>query len=274
MKNLIQRTISGVIYLIVVIGALFLGEYSYGALFLVISILALIEFYNINGYSEFDYTAVTGILAGILVFILSYLCYSGIIQTGYLWLTGLVPIVFVISGLYAKGNPLRGIRLQFFGFLYITLPLSATNLLAFPDENAGFYTHKILLGLLILIWINDTGAYVTGMLFGKRRLFPSVSPKKSWEGFAGGTAFTLAAAFIMTRLMGILNQDVWLVLAVIVSIFGVYGDLFESLIKRNADMKDSGTLIPGHGGVLDRFDSMLLVVPAALIYLNLRPLLF
>lgn len=269
MNNVVQRTLSGIIYLAIVIGALFLGEYSFGALFLVISILSLIEFYNINGYSEYDFTAVTGISAGALVFTLSFLCASGIIAIEYLWLLIMVPVGFLISGLYLNNEPLKGIQSLFFGFLYITLPLSATNLLVFPEVNAGYYTHRIFLGLLTLVWINDTGAYVTGMLFGKHRLFPRISPKKSWEGFAGGTVFTLTAAFFMTRLMGILNQDEWLMLAAIVCIFGVFGDLVESLIKRNAYVKDSGTLIPGHGGVLDRFDSLLFVVPAAVVYLAL-----
>ena len=158
---------------------------------------------------------------------------------------------------------------MFFGFLYVALPLSAINLLAFPEVNANYYSHRIVLGILTLVWINDTGAYVSGMLFGKHRLFARISPKKSWEGFAGGTIFTFAAALIMTRLMAILSREEWIILAGIVSVFGVFGDLVESLIKRNAQIKDSGTLIPGHGGVLDRFDSLLFVVPVSVIYFYL-----
>jgi phosphatidate cytidylyltransferase len=179
----------------------------------------------------------------------------------------IVPVSFLIAGLYIQKDPVGKIFSLFAGFFYIALPLAMTNILVFPAVNAHYYTHRIFLGLLILIWINDTGAYVSGMLFGKHRLFPRISPKKSWEGFAGGTVFTLISAFFMTRLMGILNQTDWIILAVVVSVFGVYGDLAESLIKRNAKVKDSGTIIPGHGGILDRFDSMLFVVPVSVIYL-------
>ena len=123
------------------------------------------------------------------------------------------------------------------------------------------------MGILTLVWINDTAAYVTGSTRGKHKLFPRISPKKSWEGLLGGTLFTFIAALWMNRLMGTLSVSHWLFLAAIVSVFGVYGDLVESFIKRNADKKDSGSLIPGHGGVLDRIDSILFVMPASVIYL-------
>jgi len=173
----------------------------------------------------------------------------------------------MIAGLYLNRDSEKSISTLFIGFFYISLPMAMTNLLVFPPVYDHYYTNRIFLGLHTLNWINDTGAYVSGMLFGKHRLFARISPRKSWEGFAGGTVFTITAAFFMSRLMGILEQTDWIVLAVIVCIFGVYGDLAESLIKRNARIKDSGDLIPGHGGVLDRFDSMLFVVPAAVVYL-------
>ena len=120
------------------------------------------------------------------------------------------------------------------------------------------------------MWINDTGAYLTGTLLGRHRLFPSISPKKSWEGFAGGTLLTLLPAFWMSNVMGILSRTDWICMAVIVSVFGVFGDLTESLIKRNAGVKDSGAIMPGHGGILDRFDSVLFVVPVSFFYLMMN----
>jgi len=271
LKNLFQRTISGIVYLVIVIGSLFLGKYAFGALFLAVSLLALTEYYNISGYSEFEGITVPGLLTGAATFIIFFLSASGMIDRTYISLVALSPVVLMIAGLYMHNNhALKDLSGMFVGFLYISLPLALTTFLVFPSVTDQYYTHRIFMGLLILVWINDTGAYVTGMLLGKHRLFLRISPKKSWEGLVGGTLFTLIAAFFMTRLMGILDQTDWIVLAVIVCIFGVYGDLAESLIKRNAKVKDSGTIIPGHGGVLDRFDSVLFVVPVAVVYLMLK----
>ena len=122
-------------------------------------------------------------------------------------------------------------------------------------------------GIFVLIWINDITAYLVGITIGRHRLFERISPKKSWEGTLGGTLFTLTAAVWMDNLTHALSQRHWLVLAVIVSVFGVLGDLFESMFKRKADLKDSGKIIPGHGGILDRLDSMLFVAPVAFAYL-------
>jgi len=270
LKNLFQRTISGIVYLVVIIGSLFLGKYAFGGLFLVISLLALTEYFKISGYHETAGITITGLIAGAAVFILLFLCASGTIDIRYSSGLFLLPIVFLITALYLKNDAARWLSGLFVTFLYISLPVALTNFIVFPAINGSFYTHRILLGLFTLVWVNDTGAYVTGMLFGRHRLFQRISPKKSWEGFAGGTVFTLAAALFMAQLMGMLEQTDWLVLSVIVCVFGVYGDLAESLIKRNALVKDSGTLLPGHGGILDRFDSILFVVPVSLIYLMIR----
>lgn len=270
MKNLFQRTISGIAYLIVVIGSLFLGKYAFGSLFLVISLIALAEYFSISGYAGSEEVTIIGLISGAAAFILLYLCASGILNNSYSYTLFFIPVVFMITGLFLKNDSVKRISMLFIGFFYISVPMALTSFLAFPSINQNHYTHRILLGLLALVWINDTGAYVTGMLFGRHKMFERISPKKSWEGFAGGTMFTILAAFFMNRLMGISDRFEWIVLAVIVCIFGVYGDLAESLIKRNVQVKDSGTLIPGHGGVLDRFDSMLFVVPVSFIYLIIR----
>lgn len=136
------------------------------------------------------------------------------------------------------------------------------------------YTPGILLGLLILVWLNDTGAYVFGMLFGKHRLFERISPKKSWEGAIGGTMVTIVLGVWMNFFVPSLSRIDWIVLSIMVSVFGVYGDLFESLLKRIAGVKDSGTLMPGHGGILDRMDSILFIIPASVAYLMLKTAFF
>jgi phosphatidate cytidylyltransferase len=156
--------------------------------------------------------------------------------------------------------------------MYVAVPVSTTNYLAFPPSNQFEYTHRVLLGILILVWINDTGAYIIGITMGRHRLMERISPKKSWEGAAGGAVLTLLAAWWMPRLMGMEDRSDWIVISLIVSVFGVLGDLTESLFKRNAGLKDSGSIIPGHGGILDRIDSILFVMPLSLVYLLLSKL--
>ena len=161
----------------------------------------------------------------------------------------------------------------YFPLVYILIPLLAAQMLTRPLD--GPYTWRILLGLFVLMWSNDIGAYVVGMSFGQRpdsrKLFPALSPKKSWIGVVGGTAFTFLAAWAVFATFGgtVLPLVHWMALGLITAVFAVLGDLFESLIKRHAQVKDAGHLIPGHGGLLDRFDDVLFVLPLAAVYLKL-----
>jgi phosphatidate cytidylyltransferase len=273
LKTLAQRTISGLVYLVIIVGSLFLGKYAYGIVFLLTTILALLEFYDINGISRANTATVVGISSAVVIFILSFLVTSGLAGSHLLALAFLLPVVVLIIALYTSdavlGNNLAIIVL---GVVYIAVPLAVMNYLVFPAVNEKVYTHRILLGIFTLIWINDTGAYVTGSLMGRHRLFPRISPKKSWEGLIGGTLLTLIAALWMNDIMGMLSQADWIILGTLVSVFGIYGDLSESWFKRKAQRKDSGSLIPGHGGMLDRIDSVLFVIPVSFIYLILHGL--
>jgi phosphatidate cytidylyltransferase len=270
LSNLVKRTLSGIIYLIVIIGALFLGKYAYGTVFLAAGIIALLEYFDLNGMPRFSQAKITGLVIGAFLFVLSCLVASRVLEFKYFSVIVLLLMFSFLQALYVrKEGFMTELSKALTGVLYIFIPLSLLNYLVFfPAENF-LYTHRIVLGILSLVWINDTGAYVTGSLFGKHKLFPRVSPGKSWEGFVGGTLFTIAAGWWMDRIMGILTNTDWLILAMVVSVFGVFGDLTESLIKRNANRKDSGTLIPGHGGMLDRIDSLLFVIPVSVVYLML-----
>lgn len=271
MKNVVQRTVSGIIYLVVIIGSLFLGQFAFAALFLLISLLALYEFYGMAAVSGGSPFTLQGLIAGALVYVVSFLATSGIIPWDLLGLILITPVLLLLTALYSKKDDIiRNIAVTFLGLVYIILPMSVMNHLAFPDATSHVYTHRIVLGILILVWINDTGAYLTGMTLGRHRLFSRVSPKKSWEGAIGGGVLTAIVSMWMVPLMGILTRTDWIALAVIISVFGVYGDLTESLFKRSLDMKDSGSIIPGHGGILDRMDSVLFVMPVAVVYLLLR----
>lgn len=273
LSNLLKRTLSGIIYLVIIIGAFFLGKYAYGALFLMVGILALIEYYHLTGIQPYDTLGIGGMVAGAFLFVLSFLVSSQIIPENLLSFAVVLPVIALVWALYQeKSGVIAELSKVFLGILYIIVPLSITNYLVFPADNGYMYTHRIALGILALVWINDTGAYVSGMLFGRHKLFPRISPKKSWEGLIGGTIFTFITALWMDSLMGILTVSDWIFIAGIVSVFGIFGDLTESLLKRNAGRKDSGDLIPGHGGVLDRFDSFLFVIPATFVYLMLSRL--
>jgi phosphatidate cytidylyltransferase len=268
LKNIIQRAISGLIYLVVIIGSLFLGKIAFGLVFLLVCLVALYEFYVLTFAAGSTPYLLPSLIAGAIVFILSFLTSSAL--AGMSSLTLLLPLIlfmFLIALYSGQQDAIRSSAISLLGILYIAIPLSTMNYLAFPQSNGYAYTHRIVLGILTLVWINDTGAYLVGITIGRHRLLERVSPKKSWEGAIGGALLTILCGWWLNPVMGILDRKDWLVFAVIVSVFGVLGDLTESLFKRNAGMKDSGSIIPGHGGILDRIDSLLFVMPLSLVYL-------
>ena len=199
------------------------------------------------------------------------------IQSGAVFIPYLLTIVYLfISELYMKTeNAINGWAYTMLGQMYIALPFSTINVLAFnatPDGNVA-YNYMIPLCVFIFLWANDTGAYCSGSLFGKHKLFPRVSPGKSWEGSIGGAIIVLAVAWLIGYLdaqngnTSGLTIPQWMGLGLVVVVFGTWGDLVESLFKRTLGVKDSGNILPGHGGMLDRFDSSLMAMPAAVIYL-------
>lgn len=274
MKNIIQRTLSGILYLAIIIGSLFLGKFAFGIVFLLICLFALYEFYGLARASgDFPFT-VPSIFAGTFLFIISFMVSDLWIPPLFLLLMlPLVIFIFTVALFSNRREVFRSTAISLLGILYIAVPLSTINFLAFPPSNNYEYTHRVLLGILTLVWINDTGAYVVGISLGRHRLMERISPKKSWEGAMGGAVFTFLAAWWMAHLMGLSDRPDWMVIALIVSIFGVLGDLTESLFKRRAGVKDSGSIIPGHGGILDRIDSILFVMPLSLVYLLFSKLL-
>jgi len=273
MKNFIIRLLTAIVYSGTVIFCVLHNSYTFLAIFSVIIMLCLWEFYRmINTSWETKINSFVHGIGGVLMFISFFLFVSGI--TGrYIFSLYLLYITgTLIYELYANHkNPITNLAYIFFGQCYIALPLSVLNLLAFPDSatNHPDYQWIWIVALFVFIWANDTGAYLIGVKFGKHRLWERISPKKSWEGFFGGLIFTVASAVIFGYYCPHIALYHWIALSLFVVIFGTFGDLFESLIKRLAKVKDSGRLLPGHGGFLDRFDSMLLAVYAMLFYLQL-----
>jgi phosphatidate cytidylyltransferase len=256
-------------------GSIIAGKFFFAVVFLLIILLSLNELVQIAAKANIKVSKISGFIGSSLIFLVIFLFAARIVELSYLSLIIPVLLLVFITEIYRNRDyQLTSITLLVFAFVYITLPLSLSVFLAFPIENNCQYTHSILIGLLSLIWINDTGAYVTGMLFGRHRLFERLSPKKSWEGAIGGAIFTIALGLWLHKLAPVLAFADWLIFSILVSIFGVYGDLYESLIKRSAGVKDSGNLLPGHGGILDRIDSLLFIIPASFAYLMFKHAFF
>lgn len=271
-NNFIQRAITGAIFVAVLIGGIVSGPIPFTILFSLISALTIYEFGTIIGKSgEVQINKSITILAGIFLFI----------GFGYLGVAPgkneiLIPYLFLIiyllvSELYLKKkNPVHNWAYAMMSQIYIALPFALLNVLAYHTSSDGSiseYNPILPLSIFIFNWVNDTGAYCTGMLFGKHRLFERISPKKSREGSIGGGVFSIIAAIAMAHFFPFMSTATWIGLGLTVVIFGTWGDLTESLLKRTLGIKDSGNILPGHGGMLDRFDSTILAVPAAVVYL-------
>lgn len=297
MKSFITRTITALILVAVMIWAIMAGPYSFVVFFSLLLFGILWEFYNlINVSREVHIFRPLHSLGGALLFVLMFLDASHLAPSTVLLCYVFYLMILFISRLYTRQqNPIREIAYIILGQVYIAIPFAmlsgiAFHTQAFPlGEVLKDYSPMFVLSLFFFIWINDTGAYLTGMtchqLMNTHPLFPRVSPKKTWEGVYGGLIFAMLLGWGLSydfiwNLFGINLHDgirlttlQWIGLGLTVSIFSTYGDLFESFIKRGVGVKDSGNLLPGHGGLWDRFDSLILAAPAALCYLVLCSML-
>ena len=272
MKNFVQRAITGLLFVAVLIGSILGGPISFALLFSLIAILAVREFSQLVNKQEDVDVNVTASTAGALFLFLSFFYYGVNPQSTGIFIPYLLVLVYImISELYLKRkNPIHNWAYAMLTQLYIALPFALLNVLAFHSNFTTGETHYnaiLPLSIFIFNWVNDTGAYCTGMLFGKRRLFERISPKKSWEGSIGGALFSIVAACVMGYFFPFLSMGQWIGLSITIVVVGTWGDLTESLFKRQLGIKDSGSILPGHGGILDRFDSAILAIPAAVVYL-------
>lgn len=276
MSNLITRTITGVLFVAVIVTCFLCQEGMY-AVFALVTGLTVWEFTGlVNNREGVCVNRFISTVAGVYLFLAMYGFCSGLTPTA-VFVPYLVTIVYLlVAELYAKQkDPINNWAYTMMSQMYIALPFSLLNVLAFRATPAGeVYAYLVPLSVFVFLWVNDSGAYCCGSLLGKHKLFPRISPGKSWEGSIGGGLFVVVAAYIVWLLSdqyGVndlqLSAVEWIGLGLVVVVFGTWGDLVESLLKRTLGIKDSGKILPGHGGMLDRFDSSLLAIPAAVVYL-------
>ena len=269
MKNLIKRTITGLIFVALIIGSIIWSQYSFVILFLVITILGLWEFYSLVKTTNFARPQIfTGIFSGGILFISMALVAMNIADLKILLINlATIPLIFFIELFSKNKNPFTNISFSVLGIIYIALPFSLLNFFFNTGLIPGVFQYEILLGFFIILWINDIFAYLLGSAFGKHLLFKRISPKKTWEGSIGGMIFSLCAAYIISLFFKELSSIQWIIIALIIIVFGTLGDLTESMFKRSLNIKDTGNILPGHGGILDRFDAVFMAAPFVLIYL-------
>lgn len=277
MNNFIKRALSGVVFVGVMLAALLLNKYIFGAVMALSLVVMMKEFLKMTCGKDYWFSQILSILAGTTLFVLVYL-YRGFNFPGRLVILAFIPVfLLMINSLYVKDKTrFDKFSNLYTAVLYIAVPWSLLNFAVF--DGCGAFNGVLLLSFFVIIWGSDVGAYMFGITLGQRygkKLFPSISPKKSWIGFWGGMAMAIALA-VGLHYLGMLPFDLphCIAMSVLLNVAGVYGDLIESQWKRHYEVKDSGNIIPGHGGLLDRFDSALIAIPIGIIYLVVWNVLF
>ena len=276
MKNFIVRTITSVFFVAAIVSC-FLRPEAMVFLFALVTGMTIWEFTGlVNDRNRVAVNQMISTVAGVYFFLAMAGFCSGITPSS-VFVPYLVTLIYLmVAELYLKQeDPVHDWAYTMMSQLYIALPLSLLNVLAFQSDASGIhFVWSIPLSVFVFLWINDAGAYICGSLLGKHKLFPRISPGKSWEGSIGGGILVIIVAVLVWYLSELYAQNPlgitaieWAGLGLVVVVFGTWGDLVESLFKRTLGIKDSGHILPGHGGMLDRFDSTLMAVPAAVVYL-------
>ncbi len=261
------RAITALFFVAAMISSFMFGSVFFGIFYLVLAGASLFEFYGMWRQAGFSPQRLPGICLGLAGFLMMTSLFQSTDSVPTFLLFLFVPVILAIELFSDRDRPFQNTALTIFGFAYVILPFYCFYALGFLQ--VGFEP-LIPLGFLVMLWANDTGAYLTGRFLGRTKLFERVSPNKTWEGFVGGILVAVLAAVLLNHFTAeVLPLKHWLALGLIIGAIGTLGDLVESLLKRSLSLKDSGKLLPGHGGLLDRFDGLLLAAPAVYVYLHL-----
>jgi len=270
MKELITRSLTGLIFVILLIGSILLSPFAFFAVAAVFATIGLKEYlslfypdHNVSDFKAYYFT-------GIAIYVLTGLVGIQVLDVRMMIYVMILFYLMIILELYKKDSSWKRVSIYFSGYFFVSIAFGLMNAIYYAGNQVGdHFFPGVLLGMFLLIWTNDVFAYLVGSQMGKHRLFERHSPKKSWEGSAGGFVFAMIVAWILSIYFPQLNLNQWLIVAVICVVFGTFGDLSESMLKRNTGVKDSGNILPGHGGVLDRFDAALFATPFIYLYTNL-----
>jgi len=267
------RAITGFFFIIVMLASVLCGHYPFGLFFLILSVLCLREFYSLIKQTGLAPNQVSGIISGVLIYVVFALITADqypeyhklYFKLSFLIVLGITAI-FTRELFKKSPSPFTNIAYTLLGLVFIIIPFTFFHALAYVQQVFNFH---FPLAFLLMLWANDTGAYLVGVKFGRTKLFERHSPKKTWEGFIGGALISAGVALIISHYFTELEWQQWVIMAVLISFFGTTGDLIESMFKRSINVKDSGGILPGHGGLLDRFDGLFLAVPVVYAYLYL-----
>ena len=270
MKPIIIRTITGSIFVALVIFSILAGHFFFAGLFILIGLLGIFEFYRIISNESSSPQKLNGVITAAIFYITVILYHYGLITKSFLLFNIITSAAMFIYELYRKkAQPFTNLACTYLGIIYIITPLLLLNMMFQTGNTSNSFNPHILLGFFIIIWTSDTFAYLAGMAFGKHKLFERISPKKTWEGSIGGAIAGIIAALVLSFFFNEYKLLTWVAIAIIIIVFGTLGDLAESLLKRTYNIKDSGSILPGHGGILDRIDGVLIAAPILYIFINL-----
>jgi phosphatidate cytidylyltransferase len=284
-SNFWQRAITGTVFVIVMVGCMMWSYWSLCALFFLISMLGLNELYSIlNKHGNLHPQKSIGMAVGAILFLLFAFRYQFTSELIFTMMIPLLVAIFFVELYRKRESPFINISVTILGIIYVVLPFALWVNFVCPyttfhnqviDQLANaflpaiMYNPHILLGYFFILWTNDTGAYITGRTMGKHKLWERISPKKTWEGFIGGIVLSIAVGYLISHYYTELSPILWMTIGLLVGVFGTLGDLVESMFKRSVDVKESGGILPGHGGILDRFDGVLLSTPVILAVIQI-----
>lgn len=259
------RTITGIFFIIVMLASLLTGHYPFGVFYLLLGLFCQYEFYGLIRKSGYQPNYVAGLVNGALIYsAFAYITYSHAVQPILFLVPVTLSAVFIQELFKKSATPFQNIAFTFLGLLFTIMPFTFFHAMAYVKGDFNFH---LPLGFFVMLWSNDTGAYLTGRALGRTKLFERHSPKKTWEGFIGGMAIAAVAGYILSIYYTELEWKQWVSIAILIAGFGTLGDLVESMFKRSINVKDSGGILPGHGGLLDRFDGLLIAAPIVYTYL-------